>query len=306
MRLHRIIFFAAIVTVTVGCGVSKKDVKSAKSSLYDTDFATVYGAALEATRDSYPNLEDAPGRGAIKTQWHQVSSASNGDDPTRNKVVGASAASASQASAGMPTRMSMKRQFIRFDISINGGRPWRLKVVGHAADWEPGAALPSELHGASRPPWLEGRTDELLVAIHNKIKSFAVPMKEGTTADDDGDRDPKKSDPSVYKDVPPDAAKRLASLKDAIAARDYPALRGQLADDVLWSLGGGAGADGAIAMWQADPATLDEMTKVLLGACGGDSKRVSCPAGPPAAGEFQLVIEPRVDRWRVTSFVKAE
>ena len=305
MRLHRIISLAAIV-VAAGCGVSKKDVRTAKSSLYDTDFATVYGAALEATRDNYPNLEDAPGRGAIKTQWHQVSQASNGDDVTRNKVVGASASSASQASAGLPTRMSMKRQFIRFDIMINGGRPWRLKVVGHAADWEPGAALPTELHGAARPPWLEGRTDELLVAIHTKIKAFAVPMKEGTTSDDDGDRDPKKSDPSVYKDVPPDAAKRLASIKDSISVRDYTALRGQVADDVVWSLGGGAGVDGALAMWQADPETLDQMTKVLTGACGGDAKKVTCPAGPPVAGEYQLMIEPRGGLWRVTSFVKAE
>jgi hypothetical protein len=313
MRLHRIIFFAAILGMAggvVGCGASKKEIASAKHSLYDTDFAVVYGAALEATRDQYPNLEDAPGRGAIKTAWHQVSNAGNGDDVTNQKVVGAGAgtgpAGAGQASAGMPTRLAYKRSFIRFDVTIAGGRPWRLKVVGHAADWEPGAAMPTELHGVSRPSWLEGRTDALLVAIHNKIKTYAVPMKDNPSDDDASDTGVKKSDPGAFKDVPPDAAKRLAAIKDALASRDYTALRGQLAGDIVWSLGGGSGADVAVAMWQADPEPLELMAKALIAGCGGDVKKVTCPPGPPVTGTFQLVLEPRAEGWRVTSFVRAE
>jgi len=307
MRRHPIIFLAAIICAT-GCTSHKKEVETARRSLYDTDFTLVYTAALEATRESYPNIEDAPGRGAIKTAWHQVSYANNQDDMTNPRTLANAQGvnrqgTASQASSGMPTRLAYKRYFIRFDISVAGGRPWRLKVVGHAAEWEPGAALPTELHGPARPAWLEGRTDALLFAIYQRIKGFAVPMPEAeATANDDV----KRTDPAAFGAVPADAAKLLAALKDALAARDYGALRAQLADDVVWSLGGGTGADGAMALWQADPEPLDAMTKALTAGCAGDAKKVACPGAAPAPGNYQLTVEPRGAAWRVTAFVKSE
>lgn len=302
MRWHRIIFLAAIACAT-GCSTSKKDVEAAKRSLYDADFALIYGAALEATREVYPNLEDAPGRGAIKTAWHQVSYANNQEDLANPRTVAAGQGQSGQAAAGMPTRLAYKRYFIRFDVSIAGGRPWRLKVVGHAAEWEPGAAMPSELHGVARPSWLESRSDALLAAIYKRIKTYAVPQKEpvGDPADE-----VKRADPAAFKDVPPAAAKQLARLKDAPDSRDYAALRAQLSDDVVWSLGGGAGADTAMAMWQADPEPLDAMGKLLVAGCGGDTRKVTCPAAAPAPGAYQLTIESRGDVWRISSFVKAE
>jgi len=306
MRRHRIIFLAAITCAlwATSCSTSKKDVESAKRSLYDADFAVIYSAALEATREVYPNLEDAPGRGAIKTAWHQVSYANNQEDLANPKTVAAAqGAQGNQAAAGMPTRLAYKRYFIRFDVSIAGGRPWRLKVVGHAAEWEPGAALPSELHGVARPAWLEGRSDTLTAAIYKRIKAYAVPMK--ATAEDDIADAPKRADPASFKDVPAAAAKQLASLKDALDGRDYVALRAQLADDVVWSLGGGSGADTALAMWQADPEPLDGMAKALAAGCAGDAKKVSCPASA-APGAYQLTLASHGAVWRVSSFVKVE
>ncbi|TMQ10731.1 MAG: hypothetical protein E6J91_25420 [Deltaproteobacteria bacterium] len=155
----------------------------------------------------------------------------------------------------------------------------------------------------ARPSWLEGRTDALLYAIYNRIKAYAVPMKETEVATTD---DVKRTDPTAFGAVPAPAGKQLAVLKDALAARDYTALRGQLADDVVWSLGGGSGADGAMALWQADPEPLDAMTKVLAARCGGDARKVTCPAGAAAAGSYQLTLEPRAGVWRITSFVKTE
>jgi hypothetical protein len=313
MRRHRIIFSVAIICATgcsSGCSSNKKEVETARHSLYDADFTLVYTAALEATRESYPNIEDAPGRGAIKTAWHQVSYANNQDDMTNPRTLAnaqgmnpGAPASAGQASAGMPTRLAYKRYFIRFDISVAGGRPWRLKVIGHAAEWEPGAALPTELHGPARPSWLEGRTDALTFAIYQRIKKFAVPMPPETAAADEG---VKHSDPAVFGAIPADAGKELAVVKDALGARDYAVLRAQLSDDVVWSLGGGAGPDGAIAMWQADPEPLDAMTKALTAGCSGNAKKVTCPAGPPAPGSYQLSLEPRGSAWRITAFVKVE
>jgi len=106
--------------------------------------------------------------------------------------------------------------------------------------------------------------------------------------------------------VPPGAARRLPALKDALGDRDYNALRAQLADDVVWSLGGGTGIDAAMALWQADPEPLDAMGKVLAAGCGGDATKVTCPPGPPVPATYQLTLEMRGDAWRVTSFVKAE
>jgi hypothetical protein len=313
MRRHRIIFpaaflAAAIAALTAGCDNNKKDVEAAKRSVFDVDFAVIYSAALEATRENYPNLEDAPGRGAIKTAWHQVSNAASPDDPASPSMANgagigaANTAAANSAAGGMPTRLAYKRFYIRFDISITGGRPWRLRVVGHAAMWEPGASDPEELHGAQRPSWLEGRTDALTAAIYKRIKPYAIPAKENGATTDEGPR----ADASAFAGVPPGAAQALAAIKNAASARDFTALRSQLSDDVVWSLGGGAGADVAVATWQADPEPLDAMVKLLGGACGGDAKKVSCPAGPPAPGAYQLVLEPRPLGWRVTSYVKAE
>jgi hypothetical protein len=303
MRRHRIIFLAAAACAT-GCPASKKDVATARRSVYDTEFSVVYSAALDATRDVYPNLDDAPGRGVIKTAWHQVSYANNQDDLSNPRTVAqAQGRSANPAAAGMPTRLAYKRYFIRFDVTIAGGRPWRLKVVGHAAEWEPGAALPTELHGVARPSWLEGRTDALLFAIYKRLKTHAIAGKDDAPEVAD---EPARVDPASFKDVPPPAGKRLAQLKDALAARAYQALRPQLADDVVWSLGGGSGADAAMATWQADPEAFDAMGKALAAGCAGDARKVSCPPGPPAQGGYQLIIEPRGDNWQVTSFVRAD
>jgi hypothetical protein len=305
MRRHRTIFLAA-ATIWLACGASKKDVESAKRSVYDADFAVVYGAALEATREVYPNLDEAPGRGLIKTAWHQVSYANNQDDLSNQQVVAANqgrAASTGQAAIGMPTRLAYKRFFVRFEVTVAGGRPWRLKVVGHAAEWEPGQELPSELHGVARPSWLEGRTEALTVAIYKRLKPHALAMTEAVV---DSPEEVRRVDPSTFKAVPPGAAKRLATLKDALAARNYPALRGHLADDIVWSLGGGTGADAAMATWQADPEALDAMGKALAAGCAGDDKKVSCPAGAPASGTYQLQLEPRREQWQVTSFVRAD
>lgn len=322
---HRIttLVVAMIATTAFACS-NKKDVERAKKSLYDTDFAVVYSAALEATREIYPNLDDSPGAGAVRTAWHQVTYANNTDDLSQGKTLstgangGSLATSQGQAAAGMPTRLAYKRYFIRFDVIVAGGRPWRVKVQGHASEWEPGAALPVELHGPAKPHWLDGRTDALTLAIYKRIKNYAVPMKEQPVEVKPEDNLPK-TDPKVFANLPPEAAKRLAALKDAVSHRDYPQLRAQMFDDVAWSLGGAPGADTAMAMWQADPEPLDAMAKAIAGGCvasdeagaprSGDaksSKKVSCPGGPPVAGAWQLILEQRGTDWKLASFVKAE
>jgi hypothetical protein len=309
IRGDRIISVVGCALAIAACS-NKKEVEYAKHSVYDADFVQVYNAVFEVTRDLYPNMDDNPGHGRVSTAWHQVQYASTQDDMANPRTVAQqqgmnpTGTSPAAGAAGMPTRLAFKRFFIRFDVSVVGGRPWRVKVAGHAAEWEPGAAMPVELHGIARPPWLEGRTEALQVAIYKRIKQYAVPMKEEVKAEVEED---KKTDPATFKGVPEPAAKRLAAIKDALAKRDYAGLRPQLADDIVWSLGGGTGADVAIATWQADPATFDAMTGAIVAGCATDGdKRVKCPAGAEVAGRYQLVIEPRDDTWKISSFVKAE
>jgi hypothetical protein len=317
MRPHPIIrCFVVLAVITVsgaGCG-NKKDIKAAKSSLYDTDFAVVYNAAVEATRELYPTLNENPGPGMVKTAWHQVTYAQNQDELGNQRTLAqgqgmntSSQTSSGQAAAGMPTRLAYKRFFIRFDVSVVGGRPWRVKVVGHASEWEPGNALPSELTGAARPSWLDGRTDSLTVAIYKKVKKYAVPMKEDVEPEKPEDLIPK-TDPKSFANVPAAAGKTLATIRDALVRRDYTALRALLADDIMWSLGGSPGAETAMAMWQADGESLEAMQRVISAGCGGNDKKVSCPAstGEPVAGAYALVLEQRGTAWKVTQFVKAE
>ncbi len=311
-RLNRITFFAAVIGFGISLGgcTNKKEIHSAKHSLFDTDFAIVFSTALEVTRAAYSNLDDFPATGMIKTAWHQVSYANNQDDLSNQRTVaqsqGLPAGGTSQgaAAAGMPTRLAYKRQFVRFDISVVGGRPWRVKVIGRAAEWDPGNAMPTELRGMAKPPWLDGRTEALQLAIFRKMKQFAVPMKEEVEVKA-GPVMPT-TDPTMFKGIEADAAKALASIKDALARRDYAALRGMLAEDVVWSLGGAPGADTAMAMWQADPETLDAMSRTIAAGCGAAEKRVACPAVAPIAGAWQLILETRPTVWKVSSFIKAE
>lgn len=306
-RRHRIIFLSALIFAGLACSASKRDLQSARTSVYDTDFANVYNAALQTTRDLYPMLQDSPGPGRISTAWHQVSYGNNQDNLSNNRTLqqGAMAGSAGSPQAamvGMPTRLAYKRFFIRMDVSIVGGRPWRVKVVGHANEWDPGAAMPTPMTGAQRPPWLDGRIDALQVAIYKKIKRYAIPAKEEVKVEEDP---VPKTDPGAFKDVPAGAAKALAAIKDAVGKRDYAALRPLLDDNVVWSLGGGTGADVAIATWQADPGILEAMQSAIGTGCAGADKKVACPPGDPVPDVYQLVVEDN-GGWRITSFVRAE
>ena len=138
-----------------------------------------------------------------------------------------------------------------------------------------------------------------------RIKQFAVPMKVEVVEASPEDTIPK-TDPSQFADVPAGAAKRLAAIKDALAKRDYAGLRPQLDENVVWSLGGGIGADVALATWQADPAVFDSMQAVIDAGCAADGdKKVACPGGAPQPTKYQLVLELK-DDWKVTSFVRAE
>lgn len=301
----------------LACAHNRK-IDLAKRSLYDTDFAAVYAAAFEVTRSHYPNLDDRPGPGRIITAWHEVKLASGNEDIATQRSMASTSTTATSADSSTGTGtsgantdtgalggsapMGMKRYFIRFDVSVIGGRPWRVKVVGHAAEWEAGAALPVELHGIARPPWLGPRTEALEVAIYERLGRYAVraPEERHDTLEDKL----PKANPAAFRNVPAGAAHVLADIRVALGRRDYLKLRALIADDVMWSGGGGSGADAALAIWQADPTVFDAMADAL-GSCVADrDTRVVCVIPDrTVTNRHELVVELRGASWLATSFV---
>ncbi len=61
-----------------------------------------------------------------------------------------------------------------------------------------------------------------------------------------------------------------------------------------------------MAMWQADPETLDAMAATITGGCGTTDEKTACPPGPPTAGAWQLELSLEGDSWKISSFVKSE
>lgn len=297
------IALALSAAVTSGC-ISKKEVEAAKTSAYDADFAVVFGAVAEAVREVYPNLTETAVKGSIATSWHRVHLSGDSGDSVVQASSRAPSGTNSQASNTFSSDSAFKRFFIRFDITVAGGRPWRVRLLGRAAEWDPGNAVPTEMRGASRPPWLDSRSDALLVAVHRKLSKYAIERGEDTGSTSDADIGPR-SDPKSFTGIPPEAAQELAGLRDEVLRRDWTRLRSRFAPDVVWSLGAEPGVDAAMALWQADPSALDEMQKALDLGCAPSGANVVCPKEALTAGfaGYRLELAKRGEAWKVISFV---
>lgn len=298
---------AAIVLATAAAAcTSKAEVRTAKSSAYDADFAIVYTEALEATRALYPDLEEDPKLGVISTVWHQVQfSSAQDDNRAQDRAMGAGQGN---ANVGRQPRAG-KRTFVRFDVSVvskTGGPPWIVRVRGKASEWEAGNAKPTDLKGAAKPQWLPGRIDALTVAIYRRLKKYAIAVKPEVEAEE---AEGPTVDKAIFGDVPAEAADVAAAIVIAIDTREPAAIRGHLADDVVWSLGAPGDADIALATWQADPATLAALKAALSGGCRAADGVVTCP---PAATEtpgytgWRVTLEQRDGAWKLTAFVSDE
>jgi hypothetical protein len=299
----------AMLLVATGC-VNQAEIDTARTSVYDTDFAIVFDAVTKAVRENYPNFDDSPKQGTIKTAWHQVKFTSNNEDP-RSAQLSSSAQGFSNGNqtvgAGTTARGVDKRYFVRFDITVVGGRPWRVRVMGRASEWEPGMAVPTDLAGAAVPGWLPGRIDAMTVAVYRRLRGAAIKQTAPEVQVVKEDR----TDPSIYSNVPPDAAKALAEINDAIRLRDFSRLRPLVDKDVVWSLGAPPSAETALVMWQADPSLLEAMQGAIAKGCGAvtGASDVVCPIAASKDAAFlgpRLRLSARSAQWRVTEFVVTE
>jgi hypothetical protein len=311
MRFAHPIIVAVSVLAGTSCG-NKAEVNEARRSLYDTDFAIVYGATLEAVRELYPQrVDDDPATGKIGTVWTPVQYSNAGaEDPKsvqmQDRALGYDQSVGQPGGLGSRTSVGYKRYFIRFDVTVAGGRPWRVRVVGHAQEWEPGNAVAVDLKGVTTPHWLPGRTDALVVAIHKKLKKYAIARPEAVEEVIDA---PPPIDVTAYGPIPPEAGERIGALRNAIRQRDIETLREHVAADVVWSLGASPGVDAALVMWKADPAILDSMMAAIEAGCRGTQAEVVCPPDAtetPGYTGWRLTLTKRAEGWRVTGFVQGD
>ena len=290
------------------CAATDAEVKRARTSGYNADFATVYGETLAAVIKRYPRTVENAVDGIISTAWHRVA-VQTGSGRQDNQQVSQVAGTQSTGSTITGTSASDRKQFfIRFRVHVVGGKPWRVRVVGEASEWAAGD-VPMPLRGAEVPSWLKGREDALQVDIYNRLKKVAIkvekeiPRAEATMVTID--------EPSTYGDIPEGAKTLLAEVHRALSLRSFDDLRAQLASDVQWSPGEPGNADVAMVMWQADTSLLDAMRVAISRGCvaGDGALSVSCPRAYSERSDYQghrLIAEKRGDRWLVTAFVIGE
>jgi hypothetical protein len=319
-RITRLVFVLAVLALAVGAACSnKKEIRAAKGSVYDADFAIVYSEVVAAVRELYPNLDEDPATGLVKTAWHQVQYSTGAEDPrstqSRDPALGndpnnLGTGGAGTSGFGTPAGGAYKRLFIRFDIAVTGGRPWRVRIVGKASEWDPGNAQPTELRGAATPHWLPGRRDGLYVAIYRRLRKYAIQMEVEEEAPDEPEA--VAVDPTLFGDIPSGAAKAATTIVEAIDSRDMKKLRAALADDVVWSLGASGDAEAALAMWQADPGALDSLSMILYAGCRKDAKDPQIVTCPPQATEepgylgWRATLQLDGEVWRLTAFVQGD
>jgi hypothetical protein len=281
----RITCVALVLAAVAACGGGRKELRAAKTSGYQADFAIVYSEVLAAVTNLYPHLVENAAAGVIKTQWHpmrlqagQDSSGAAGIDPNTGLP-------ASQNPFGVGAQIDRTHFFIRFDVLVVGGDPWRVRVTGYASKWEVGYAKPVPLDKADEPHWLQGRIDKLQVAIYRRLEQYAVPLE---IIQEQPAVEPVE-DLTRFGELPEGAAAVIAVVERAARTHDVATLRRHMIDDFVWSLGATPGADQAIAMWQADTENLRRLVAVIEAGCVAEAggTRVVCP--PEAVGPSDYV-----------------
>lgn len=252
-------------------------------------------------REAYPQLTEDARMGIIRTAWHPVhAQQGSGDDDSQQ------APTPGSPRTGIRTSTQLREQFfIRFDVHVVGGKPWRVRVRGEASSWKSGE-IPTPLHGAEVPHWVEGRVNSLEVAIHQRLKSYAVKVGKEPKPGDEG---PARAavpplDIARFGKLPPEAGQVVAEVEKAARARDTAALRARMIDQFTYATGEAPSADTALVVWQADPGLLDQLVKALDAGCALDpgGKQAVCPAAAPPSGAARAVFRASIAGWKLVAF----
>ncbi len=154
--------------VLAACGAGAQDVAKARSSAYNTDYATVWNAVAAEMHDRYHDdgiLKEDAVNGYVESKWKTV-------ELVQDSTVGDSDQRTNQAAGSMRAGNVMR---IAVKI-LPGGPPWRIRVDGEAAQWRPGLTMLTPFkHGTMEEPhWVPGKIDSVVAGIHERLKAYAV------------------------------------------------------------------------------------------------------------------------------------
>ena len=301
-----------------GCSTKRQTLEEAKTSVYQTNFPTIYSEALEVITENYPNLVENPSKGIIKTAWHPlsirnsghgadaggVSQTNTGSLPGNNQGLGfGGAGAAGAAGAGQNTQQNpnnievrdeRKNYFVRFEVAIVGrNAPFRVRIHGEASSWQTGQ-IPTPLRGSNIPTWLGPRVDAMKVEIHKRLKKYAVVLEEKEEKVVDEPLVDKKSFAHLGKD----AGDFLTKSKSCAMLRDADALKQIMAEDFVWKSNSPGSSTVAAALFEADPERFSQLESALDSQCQKSSDdEIECSAEKRVAS-----FKKTRDGWKFSSF----
>jgi hypothetical protein len=160
----------ALVLLTLpACGASSKQVRAAKSSAYQAStFIEIWDGVLAAVATDYPVVRVLDGDNRrIVTCWRPI-------EKSKDLEI-----------AGAP---GSSWYFYRAIIEISPTPPYRVSVSGRTAQYRPPQIYPFAHGDVQEPGWVEGRTDRLVMQIHDKLAKYAMPTDQvSPAASDPGD-----------------------------------------------------------------------------------------------------------------------
>jgi hypothetical protein len=172
---NRILFASLMASfIAVACGPSAAEIKTARTSVYQTEFPRVWQAALDQMHEEFPGLtqkntpmvHDDVDKAVIMSEWKKVDvdqyDTSGQSDMTKDKV------------AGSTITAVFAREMVKI---LPGGPPWHIVVDVQAAKFVPNLSeLQPYKHGADdEPAWVQGRIDHTYAGIYARLKAYAKP-----------------------------------------------------------------------------------------------------------------------------------
>lgn len=113
------------------------------------------------------------------------------------------------------------------------------------------------------------------------------------------------STPMEPTQLPADVRATIAQLQVAAETSDFATLRSLMTDQFIWSFGGDANADQAIAAWRADSSYLNGLRATLARGCRvTDPDEVECPG--KGGGDFRAGLVKTPAGWRMTYLVAGD
>jgi len=171
---------ALLMFALSACGASSKQVRAARSSAYQAStFIEVWDGVLAAVSVDYPIVQVLDGDNRrIVTCWRAVEK--NHD----NEIAGAPGSA---------------WYFYRAVIEVSPNPPYRVSVSGRTAQYRPPQIYPFPHDDPQEPGWVGGRTDRLVLQIHEKLAKYAMPTQELSPAASDPGRPQNVADTCVMR-----------------------------------------------------------------------------------------------------------